>query len=222
MHDTLLIKCYLNLQIHLHSKDGSLSYSQIRLYSSMGNKSRCWVGKCMLQMPIYCSQKHRKHRKQWSIQTNCKEATTSHQLDWSSHLSSEIFLWPTIIVWEKKTSFSANFGWYKVDFYRSLKADLHPSELDSCPPHSRTRASSSSDAILKMWGVVVRECSVLSSTWYGSSAVRPSLPLYQQYDCCRAVASCPNPTNLSANTDGLLAHMPRRPKNCAITQIQRE
>jgi hypothetical protein len=27
---------------------------------------------------------------------------------------------------------------------------------------------------------------------------------------------------LSANTDGLLAHMPRRPKNCAITQIQRE
>jgi hypothetical protein len=74
----------------------------------------------------------------------------------------------------------------------------------------------------KMWGVVVRECSVLSSTWYGSSAVRPSLPLYQQYDCSRAVAFCPNPTNLSANTDGLLAHMPRRAKNCAITQIQRE
>jgi hypothetical protein len=88
MHDTLLIKCYLNLQIHLHSKDGSFSYSQIHLYLSMGNKSRCWVGKHMLQMPIYCSQKH---RKQWSIQTNC-EATTSHQLDWSSHLSSEIFL----------------------------------------------------------------------------------------------------------------------------------
>jgi hypothetical protein len=101
MHDTLLIKCYLNLQIHLHSKDGSLSYSQIHPYSSMGNKLRCWVGKHMLQMPIYCSQKHRKHRMQWSIKTNC-EATTSHQLDWSSHLSLEIFLWPTISLFERK------------------------------------------------------------------------------------------------------------------------
>ncbi len=75
----------------------------------------------------------------------------------------------------------------------------------------------------KTRGVVVRECLVLFSTWYGSSAVQPLLPLYQQYDCYRAVAFCPNSTNLSANAHELLAHMPTRiAKNCAIAQTQRE
>jgi hypothetical protein len=97
------------------------------LDSWTGNKLRCWVWKHMLQMPIYCSQKHRKHRKQWSIQTNY-EATTSHRLDSSSHLRSGILLWPTIIVSGKKMS--ASFEWYKVDVCRSPKVDVHSSELD--------------------------------------------------------------------------------------------
>jgi hypothetical protein len=121
------IKCYLNLQIHLHSKDGSLSYSRIHLYSWFLNRKQVEL----LGFKTYAPDAYilRKHREQWRIQTDC-EATTSHQLDSSSHLRSDIFLWPTINVWEKEKSFSTSFGWYEVDVCRSPKEDVHPSELD--------------------------------------------------------------------------------------------
>jgi hypothetical protein len=82
------IKCYLNLQIHLHSKDGSVSYSRIHLYSWFLNRKQVEL----LGFKTYAPDAYilRKHRKQWSIQTDC-EATTSHQLDSSSHLRSDNF-----------------------------------------------------------------------------------------------------------------------------------
>jgi hypothetical protein len=111
------IKCYLNLQIHLHSKDGSLSYSRIHLYSWFLNRKQVELLGFKTYAPdaYILSQKLRKHRKQWSIQTDC-EATTSHQLDSSSHLRSDIFLWPTIIVWERKSRLAQVLGGTRLMF----------------------------------------------------------------------------------------------------------